>query len=246
MTTNIVDYIQLNLRSPVFRDPSARLAVARAIDRRRLAAEVYRSTLVPTDGVQSDSRYGATRRIPGPAPGVRPAASGGAPRALDFAIASDWRNSAGAAVAIAAELTNAGFLPTIRGYSEAAFWGAKEAGGILENGRYDLALTSWSPGLDPDRSYLFGCAATPPGGGNSMYFCDRAYDRDERLGARTYDPLVRAAFYRDAGNRLVAALPMLPLGFERRTYAVNVRLLGFRPNVLGRDFWNAWQFGTTP
>jgi hypothetical protein len=32
------------------------------------------------------------------------------------------------------------------------------------------------------------------------------------------------------------------LGFERRTYAVNKRLRGFRPNVLGRDFWNAWEF----
>ena len=246
VTTNIVDYLQLNLRSPVLRNMRARVAIAQAIDRRRLAADVYRSTLVPTDSVQIDPRYRATRRMPAWAPHDRGAAASPPARALDFAIASNWRNSTGAAVAITADLAAAGFSPTIRGYSQAAFWGAKDAGGVLENGRYDLALTSWSPGLDPDRSYLFGCAATPPGGGNSMYFCDRGYDRDEWLGARSYDPRVRATFYRDAANRLVAALPILPLGFERRIYAVNERLLGFRPNVLGRDFWNAWQFATTP
>jgi hypothetical protein len=40
---------------------------------------------------------------------------------------------------------------------------------------------------------------------------------------------------------LIQELPIVPLGFERRTYAVNTRLRGFRPNVLGRDFWNAWE-----
>jgi len=44
-----------------------------------------------------------------------------------------------------------------------------------------------------------------------------------------------------AGNRLIASLPVLPLGFERRTYVVARSLAGFRPNPLGRDYWNAWQ-----
>ena len=75
-----------------------------------------------------------------------------------------------------------------------------------------------------------------------MFFCDRRYDRDEALGARTYEPRARAPYYRDAGNRLIDELPIIPLGFERRTYAVSRRLDGFRPNVLGRDYWNAWEF----
>jgi ABC-type transport system substrate-binding protein len=160
---------------------------------------------------------------------------------LDFAIAGDWRNSGSAAVQIAGNLAAAGVDARIHSYSEAAFWGPKERGGILESAHYDLALTSWSPALDPDRSYLFGCAAVPPGGGNSMFFCDPAYDADEARGASLYDDDARAPFYRRAGNRLVAAIPVLPLGFERRTYAVVRSLAGFRPNPLGRDYWNAWQ-----
>jgi ABC-type transport system substrate-binding protein len=75
-----------------------------------------------------------------------------------------------------------------------------------------------------------------------MFFCDAAYDRDEAAGARTYDPARRAPFYRAAGNRLISEVPVVPLGFERRIYVVARSLVGFKPNPLGRDYWNAWQF----
>jgi len=129
----------------------------------------------------------------------------------------------------------------IHSYTEAEFWGPKDRDGILEGARYDLALTSWSPALDPDRSYLFGCAATPPGGGNSMFFCDRAYDADEAAGARVYETALRAPYYRAAADRLIAELPIVPLGFERRTYLVARSLAGFAPTPVARDYWNAWQ-----
>ena len=240
-TTAVVDYVQLNLRSHALNDLRLRRALASAIDRPRLAQNVYRSTLVPTDSVQLDPRYRSTHRLPPFDPAGARRLIGGRQIALDFAIAAHWRNSANAAVAIAADLAAVGITATIHSYSEGTFWGPKDAGGILESARYELALTSWSPAQDPDRSYLFGCAAVPPGGGNSMFFCDPQYDRDEKLGAQTYEPAERAPFYRAAGDRLIAALPIIPLGFERRTYAVNRRLTGFRPNALGREFWNAWE-----
>jgi peptide/nickel transport system substrate-binding protein len=244
-TTNIVDYLQLNLHSPQLHDVALRRAVAQAIDRTRLASTVYRSTLLPGTSVQFDPLYRPTAAFPRFDPAAARALLHGATPTLDLAIASHWRNSSNVAVALAGELAAVGITAVIHGYAEAVFWGPKASGGILENAHYDLALTSWTPALDPDRSYLFGCAATPPGGGNSMFFCDPAYDRDEALGARTYEPRARARYYRDAGARLIAALPIVPLGFERRTYAVNRRLRGLRPNVLGRDYWNAWELATT-
>ena len=174
--------------------------------------------------MQSDPRYRATEVLPPFDPAAARRLLEGRSVALDLAIASHWRNNARAAVALAGDLAAAGITANIRGYTEAAFWAPKDAGGVLESARYDLALTSWSPALDPDRSYLFGCAAVPPGGGNSMFFCDRRYDRDEARGARAYEPAARAPYYRDAGNRLIEELPVIPLGFERRTYAVSARL----------------------
>jgi ABC-type transport system substrate-binding protein len=134
----------------------------------------------------------------------------------------------------------------IRSYAEATFWGAKDAGGILEGGRYDLALTSWSPALDPDRSYLFACDAQPPGGGNSMGWCNRAYDRQQAAGAAVYGTAACAPHYRAAGDLLALDVPVIPLGLERSIYAVSRRLRGFRPNPLGRDFWNAWEWSVEP
>ena len=241
-TTNVVDYLQFNLRRPDLRDVRVRRAFAMAIDRTKLASSVYRGTLVPADTVQLDPRYRADRRLPAYDPEAAEEVLRGKHLAVDLAIAAAWRNSASAAVQIASQLEAAGVTVHIRSYTEAEFWGPKDRGGILESARYDLALTSWSPALDPDRSYLFGCAATPPGGGNSMFFCDRAYDADEAAGAREYDLMRRASHYRDASDRLVNELPILPLGFERRAYIISPELRAFRPNPLGRDYWNAWQF----
>jgi peptide/nickel transport system substrate-binding protein len=241
-TTNVVDYLQFNLRRPALQDVRVRRAFAMAIDRTKLASSVYRGTLVPSDTVQLDPRYRADRRLPPYDPAGAAAVLRGKHLAVDLAIAAAWRNSASAAVQIASQLEAAGVTVHIHAYTEAEFWGPKDRGGILESARYDLALTSWSPALDPDRSYLFGCTATPPGGGNSMFFCDRAYDADEATGAREYDSSRRAPYYRDAGERLVSELPILPLGFERRTYVISSALRAFRPNPLGRDYWNAWQF----
>ena len=241
-TTNVVDYLQFNLHSPALQDVRVRRAIAMAIDRQKLASAVYRGTLLPSDSVQLDPMYRSARQLP--AYNVSAAAAILRPRHLtiELAIASAWRNSASAAVQIASQLEAAGVTVNIRSYTEAEFWGPKDRGGVLESAHYDLALTSWSPALDPDRSYLFGCAATPPGGGNSMFFCDPAYDRNESRGAREYDPSVRAPFYRKAGEILIDQLPVLPLGFERRTYIVAKALTSFRPTPLGRDYWNAWQF----
>jgi ABC-type transport system substrate-binding protein len=240
-TTNVVDYVQFNLRTPALRDVRVRRAIAMAIDRAKLASSVYRGTLVPTDTPEFDPRYRADRRLPA----YDPAAAAGILRAkgltLDLAIAGGWRNSANVAVQLASQLQAAGVTTRIHSYTEAEFWGPKDRGGILESARYDLALTSWSPALDPDRSYLFGCSATPPGGGNSMFFCDHAYDADEAAGAREYSATERARYYRDAGDRLVTEVPIVPLGFERRAYLVSRSLIAFAPNPLGRDYWNAWQ-----
>ncbi|MGH7747379.1 MAG: hypothetical protein ACREQ5_21865, partial [Candidatus Dormibacteria bacterium] len=73
-------------------------------------------------------------------------------------------------------------------------------------------------------------------------YCDPAYDRAEARGRRSYDPRVRAAAYRAASDILVHDIPVLPLGLERSAYVVAPRLLNFRPNVLGRDYWNAWEW----
>jgi ABC-type transport system substrate-binding protein len=217
-------------------------ALVAAIDRAQLARTIYRSALVPRDDVQYDRAFAGTRPFPSYDPVAAAKVLAPLHLTLELAIAGDWRRSDDAAVQIADDLLRAGVTVRIRSYAEATFWGPRASGGILEAGRYDLALTSWSPALDPDRSYLFDCAAQPPSGGNSMGWCDRAYDRDEAAGAAVYETAARAAHYRAAGDLLASDVPVIPLGLERSVYAVAPRLRGFRPNPLARDFWNAWEW----
>lgn len=242
-TTNIVDYLQFNVHgSRALGDSRVRRAIAQALDRARLASTVYRGQEEPTDTGQLAPDLARAARLPAFDPRAARAALFGAPVDLEFAIAGQWRSSASAALQIAAQLATVGVTAHLHSYSTSAFWGAKSAGGVLENGRFDLALTSWSPSLDPDRSYLFGCAATPPTGGNAGGYCNRAFDAAEERGMRTYDPAARTAAYRTAHAILARDLPIVPIGFERSAYVVSSRVVNFRPNVLGRDYWNAWEW----
>jgi peptide/nickel transport system substrate-binding protein len=238
-TTNIVDYLQFNERKLPFSDARARLAVARALDRTRLATTIYHGLEEPTDSGSLDPAISREARLPPFDPAAAKALLA-RPIAAELAIAGGWRSSGTAAVQIASQLGAAGIATELHTYPASIFWGPKSSGGILDNGRFDLALTSWSPSLDPDRSYLFDCAATPPGGGNAGGYCDRAFDAAEAAGARSVDPAARTRAYRRAHALLARDLPIVPIGFERSAYAVSARFINFAPNVLGRDYWNAW------
>jgi peptide/nickel transport system substrate-binding protein len=241
-TTNIVDYLQFNLRVPQLRDPLVRRAIAAAIDREKLSSAVYRGLEAPTDTGQLDPDIAGSEHLPAYAPEAARAVLAPRKLELEFAIAGAWRSSSAAAIEIVDDLRRAGVNASIHSYTPALFWGAKSAGGILERGRFDIALTSWSPSLDPDRSYLFGCAALPPGGGNAGAYCNREFDALQTRALRNYDPAVRTLAYRRAHEVLLRDLPIVPLGFERSAYALSKRFVNFRPNVLGRDYWNAWEF----
>ena len=244
-TTNIVDYLQFNERRAPFNDGRARRAVALAVDRARLARTIYHGLEAATDSGSLDPAISAGARLPAP---DAKAARANVPHPLrvELAYATGWRSSGTAVVQIAEQLQAAGFVVELHGYPSGTFWGAKSTGGILENGRFDLALTSWSPSLDADRSYLFDCSATPPGGGNAGGYCDRAFDAAEADGARDSDPVVRMRAYRRAHALLARDLPIVPIGFERSAYAVSKRFFGFVPNVLGRDYWNAFAWRISP
>jgi peptide/nickel transport system substrate-binding protein len=241
-TTNIIDYLQFNLRRAALRELPVRRALAQAFDPVRLARDVYRGLEVPTASGQLDPALGVGLALPRYDPAAARALLAPRKPSLELAIAGSWRSSSAAAVQLQQALARAGVRLLIHSYAAGTFWGPKSAGGILESGNFDLALTSWSPSLDPDRSYLLGCNALPPGGGNAGAYCDPQFDRLEAAGARSYAPAERTRAYRAAAAVLVRDLPILPLGFERSAYALSARFDGFAPNVLGRDFWNAWEW----
>jgi ABC-type transport system substrate-binding protein len=86
----------------------------------------------------------------------------------------------------------------------------------------------------------------PPSGGNAGGYCDPAFDAAEAAGAATYDSRARERAYARALAILVRDVPVVPIGFERSAYVVSRRFGHFKPGVLGRDYWNAWEWTTSP
>ena len=102
--TNIVDYVQFNLRRPALADRAVRAALAQALDRVRLARDVYRGLEVPTDSGQLDPALGSDARLPAYDPTAARAILAPRHLRLDLAIAGTWRSSSAAAVQIQAQL----------------------------------------------------------------------------------------------------------------------------------------------
>jgi len=128
-----------------------------------------------------------------------------------------------------------------RPYPEERFLASLQSGGVVYNGRYQLAMFEWGVGLDPDDSWLYACDQQPPQGENSMFWCDPKVDAAERGALTTFDVAARRADYAVIQSEIADQVPMIFLYAQRRADAYSTRLAGFRPAPTFA-YWNAWQW----
>ncbi|HEX6832786.1 MAG TPA: peptide ABC transporter substrate-binding protein, partial [Rudaea sp.] len=83
----------------------------------------------------------------------------------------------------------------LKGYDYATLYAAAQSGGILNGGRFDMAMYSWVSGADPDDSSQWTCAAIPPNGNNVSRYCSRQMDALQRTALSTLDRGVRGKAY---------------------------------------------------
>ena len=142
---------------------------------------------------------------------------------------------------VASQLEEAGFAPEILMAKPEVFFAS-----IVTRGRYDIAMYSFSQGLDPSQSKFFACSevATAPNwaGKNNFKYCRPELDAMLADADRELDVPRRAAITREITERLATDVPALPLYQQPDTLAWNRRLQGVRPNAMGRHLWNidAW------
>jgi peptide/nickel transport system substrate-binding protein len=111
----------------------------------------------------------------------------------------------------------------------------------LARGRYDLAISGWFGGLDPDNSFAFACSSVPPSGSNFAYFCDPAMDAAQHAALETDDRSKRKAAYARIERIVQDKAPMDFLWWPQLIDAVNPDLRGFAPNPEIQT-WNVWQW----
>lgn len=239
---------------PTLRDISVRRAITSAIDYHALIHKLtYDSAQIATDviapgltGYADNAPYTynpARARALLDAAGWRvradgTRAKGGIPLEFLMVVASKGSGPL-YAVQLQRMLHDVGITVTIKMYP---YKGIYAYNGPIVTGRYDLAIYANTLPYDPDRSNTLTCDEFTPKGMNEFRFCDPALDALERNGLDTDDLLLRSSFYRDAGQRIHADVPYIPLFEQRRPAVMNDDLRGYDPSPFAAPWWNAWQW----
>jgi peptide/nickel transport system substrate-binding protein len=138
-------------------------------------------------------------------------------------------------------LRRIGIEAEVKYYPVAILYESAALGGIMQSGRFDIMLTPWYSGIDPDDSSQFACANMPPGGYNTAHYCNPDMEAAQRAALTTYDQALRAVAYARIERLLARDNPIIFFWWQRQQEAISVDLRGFDPNPVVES-WNAWQW----
>ena len=130
----------------------------------------------------------------------------------------------------------------VKNYPTPLFFASYGAGGILQTGKYEIALYNWINGVDPDDATLFMCDQFPPKGQNAYHFCDPKLDAAENVALTEYDPKKRTQAYAQIQEILAQQEPIIILWFVRRQDVANTDLRNYKPAHAVTTFWNPWEW----
>lgn len=142
------------------------------------------------------------------------------------------------AVQLQAALKQIGIDSQIKTYPANLFFATYGQGGILTNGKYDVNVSGWVAGVDPDDHSLFRCDQFPPAGTNYTRYCSPAMDAAQNAALGTYDQKTRKAAYAKVQQILANDVPEVFVWYGRFPQAINPDFKGFDPNPIS-EAWNA-------
>ena len=252
-------HLDLNQESRQLDDLRVRRAIGYAIDRDAVAAKVGGagadpawSDISPLSWAYDDktkqpkpdpARARALLKSAGwmPAPGNTLRKDG---QTLAFALstAADSPTAQAIEALLQQELRGIGIEATTKDYPSPQFFASIGAGGIVQSGKYDAALFSWTAGADPDDSAEYVCDQIPPKGQNDLYWCDDKMDAAERGALSTYDRTVRKRYYSVTQAELASQAATIVLYFERQATVTSADMRGFVPAPSTSNNWNSWEW----
>jgi peptide/nickel transport system substrate-binding protein len=250
--------IFMNTTQPDLHDVRVRRAIAYAIDKKQLvdrltggtavvatADQPYYSpfyepavTLYPPDPARARSLLRAAGYT-FDAAGM--AAKDGRP--LELQVAYNIENATRRAIAIQvqAELQAIGIATTVKSYPANLFFATFGQGGILTNAKYELAVSGWTAGYDPDDYSLYGCGQFPPNGSNYTRYCSTEMEALQRQALGSYDEATRKIAYAGIQKLLARDVPDIVLFSFRFLQPIVPAFRNFAPNPI-EEAWNAYQW----
>ncbi len=251
-------YLQINCSSPILRDPRVRLAVAYAIDKQELVQKLaYNMQTVATEDIPdwmwafnphvrsyphdpaiSRKLLGEAGWSPGPDGVMR---KNGQPLDLLMVTNNSSATRRREAVEVQAMLRQAGIGSEIKFYPGDILYAPAGMGGVLQLGRFDITVSGWYAGIDPDDSTQLQCQNFPPSGYNYSRYCSPDMQAAQQAALTHYDRKTRTAAYYRIQELLARDNPGIFTSWLRQMEPISVDFKGFAPNPTVES-WNAWQW----
>jgi len=252
-------YLEFNTKHAPLDDVRVRRAMSMGVDRDYVVRTVMRGAAIPAEGDQLPGTWafdpnvhtakydpkGAAALLD--AVGWRTGADGvrhkdGKALAFVFAYSSGRGDSVRLAPVFQNMMKQIGIAIELKSYPTSLLEAARQAGGILKNGNYDVAHDGWIGGVDPDDDTLWACDQIPPAGYNTTFFCDPRIDEQLHIGMTNFDRRARAAAYSRVNALLAEDAPVDFLYWTKRLDAVRDTLHGYKPAPAVTEFWNSWEW----
>jgi peptide/nickel transport system substrate-binding protein len=253
-----------NAKHPIMADKTVRLAIVRAIDRKRITQNVTFGTGTPAyadlpffmyDGHApagwDEADPAAAKRMLD-ADGWKVGSDGirvknGVPLRLTMIDYSGSVSGATIDVQVVQMLRDVGIATDYKTFAPSLYFAPASAGGPIQSGNFDIGTYTFAAGTAPSNNEIYACTARIPGGNNAANYCNPEMERLQAAMQREYDPAKR--------NRIVGQIE--DLAVRDATYAflyhtpyrliVNPALV--RPRASLDNEWygiNRWYFKPAP
>ncbi|MGZ4819120.1 MAG: ABC transporter substrate-binding protein [Terriglobales bacterium] len=238
----VLNYVALNLRDPILRDPRVRQALAYALDRRPLIHYLWRDearpayTILPPQSWAFSADLPAYDFNPQRARDLLDVAGYPARNGMRFHLTmktSTEENSRLLAAVLQQQWRAVGVELDIKTFEFATFFSD------VQKGAFQLYPLRWIGGNnDPDMfQYAFHSAFTPPAGANRSYYANPEVDRLIDLARRELDPQKRKQMYLRIQQLLAQDLPYLNLWYLDNVVVHSRRTANFQISPAGNyDF----------
>lgn len=235
-------YIGFRMSDPVVggeRGLPLRRALAAAVDRAALVADVYDGVAIPQAGLVPPVLAGWKDAAAAPgrdlAEATRLYRAAGSPP-LEIACLRDLRDAVATAEWLSAACAAAGIDLEVRLMS------SDEAMAVWGTGRMPaIFLSGWIADYPAAENFLYDLFHSSVSAGGGTLYADADVDRLLSLARSTSDPARRYELNRRAAAEIVADLPVIPL-IEFADYGLlSSRVAGFSVDPLcGVDAWRLW------
>jgi peptide/nickel transport system substrate-binding protein len=166
---------------------------------------------------------------------------------LSFTLSTNQENATRRQVLVQVQsmLKAAGIDAQIKMYPANLLFATYGQGGVLTTGKYDLNISGWVAGQDPDDHSEFMSDQIPrpghPDGVNYTRYQSKEMDAAQKAALDSYDQAKRKPAYAKIQQLLARDLPIIYIWFPRQAQPISTDFKNFTPNPVNES-WNAHEW----